>query len=52
MMKVSDYLGFGLTPQELEMIIKKASGTAKRDLTWDEFNEHITKKVEKKTNFF
>ena len=53
LIKVSDYLGYTLSPQEIEQIIKQVNKTTgKKEFTWDQFNEHIARKVDKKSSFF
>jgi Ca2+-binding EF-hand superfamily protein len=49
LLRLSDNLGFNLTFDEIQTIVKNIAGPKERELTWTQFNQHIAKKVEKKT---
>lgn len=49
LLRLSDSLGFGLTPEEVQSLVKNIGGHKERELTWEQFNNYIAKKVEKKS---
>lgn len=51
LLRLSDQLGYGLSPEEIQTIVKNVAGPKERELTWPQFNQHIAKKMEKKTAF-
>ena len=46
--RISDQLKFNLTDEELQEVINNVAGFGKKEITWDQFNKYIAKKVEKK----
>jgi hypothetical protein len=51
LLRLSDQLGFNLSPDEIQTIVKNVAGPKERELTWPQFNQHIAKKAEKKSAF-
>lgn len=48
--KISEQLKFNLTEEELQEVINNVAGFGKKEITWDQFNKYISKKVDKKWN--
>lgn len=46
--KISEQLKFNLTEEELQEVINNVAGFGKKEITWDQFNKYISKKVDKK----
>ena len=46
--RISDQLKFNLTDEELQEVINNVAGFGKKEITWDQFNKYIAKKVDKK----
>lgn len=46
--KLSNMLKFNLTDDQIQEVITNVSGKGKRDITWEQFNSHIAKKMEKR----
>jgi Ca2+-binding EF-hand superfamily protein len=47
--RISDQLKFNLSEEELQEVINNVAGFGKKEITWEQFNKYIAKKVEKKT---
>ncbi len=46
--RISEQLKFNLTDEELQEVINNVAGFGKNEITWDQFNKYIAKKVDKK----
>ena len=46
--RISEQLKFNLTDEELQEVINNVAGFGKKEITWDQFNKYIAKKVDKK----
>ena len=50
--RISEQLKFNLTDEELQEVINNVAGFGKKEITWDQFNKYIAKKVDKKWRKF
>jgi uncharacterized protein YpuA (DUF1002 family) len=46
--KVSQMLKLNLTDDQVQEAIQSIAGKGKQSLSWDQFNTHLAKKLEKK----
>ena len=46
--KISDAMKYNLSDDAIQEIITTVSGKGKREITWEQFNGYLAKKVEKK----
>ena len=46
--KISEQLKYNLTDEEIQEVVNNVSGFGKKDITWEQFNKYIAKKVDKK----
>lgn len=46
--RISQNLKYNLDEAELKQVINNVAGFGKTEITWDQFNKYIAKKVEKK----
>jgi len=44
-LRFSDNLGYGLTLEEIQTLVKNVAGPKERELTWQQFNAHIAKRA-------
>ena len=49
--KISQMLRLNLTDDQVQEAIQSIAGKGKQALTWDQFNSHLAKKLEKKKWF-
>jgi Ca2+-binding EF-hand superfamily protein len=47
--RISEQLKFNLNDEELQEVLNNVAGFGKKEITWDQFNKYIAKKVEKRT---
>ena len=45
---IAEQMKFNLSPEEIQEVINNVAGFGKDEITWDQFNKYIAKKVEKK----
>lgn len=48
--RISDQLKYNLSDEQIQEVINNVSGFGKKDITWEQFNKYIAKKVDKKGN--
>ena len=46
--RISEQLKFNLSDEDLQEVINNVAGFGKREITWDQFNRYIAKKVDKR----
>lgn len=46
--RISEQLKYNLDEKELTEVINNVAGFGKTEITWDQFNKYIAKKVDKK----
>lgn len=48
--KISDAMKYNLSDEAIQEIINTVSGSGKREITWEQFNEYLGRKAERKNN--
>jgi Ca2+-binding EF-hand superfamily protein len=48
MQRVSQQLKYKLSDEEIQEVINNVAGFGKREITWEQFNKYIARKVDKK----
>lgn len=48
--RISEQLKYNLTEDDIKEVVNNVAGFGKREITWDQFNKYIAKKVDKKGN--
>lgn len=46
--KISDAMKYNLSDDSIQQIITAVSGKGKREITWEQFNEFLARKVDRK----
>ncbi len=46
--RISEQLKFNLNDEEVQEVLNNVAGFGKKEITWDQFNKYIIKKVDKK----
>ena len=49
LLRISDQLGYGLSVDEIGQLVRNIAGPKAREITWQQFDEHVAKKIEKKS---
>lgn len=48
--RISEELKYSMEDTEIQEVINNVAGFGKREITWEQFNKYIAKKVDKKSN--
>lgn len=48
--KISDAMKYNLADEAIQEIINNVSGSGKREITWEQFNDYLGRKAERKNN--
>lgn len=46
--KISDAMKYNLSDEAIQEIITTVSGKGKREVTWEQFNDYLARKVERR----
>lgn len=46
--RISDQMKYNLTAEDIQEVINNVAGFGKKEITWEQFNKYIAKKVDKK----
>lgn len=46
--KIVEHLRYNLSEEDLQEVINNVAGFGKSEVTWEQFNKYISRKVEKK----
>lgn len=46
--KIVEYLRYSLSEEDLQEVINNVAGFGKSEISWEQFNKYIARKVEKK----
>lgn len=46
--RISEQLKYNLTDEEIQEVVNNVAGFGKKEITWEQFNKYIAKKVDKK----
>jgi len=46
--RISEELKYGLSEEELREVVNNVAGFGKGEVTWEQFNKYIAKKVDKR----
>lgn len=46
--RISDQLKFNMSDEDIQEVINNVAGFGKKEITWEQFNKYISKKVDKK----
>jgi Ca2+-binding EF-hand superfamily protein len=48
--RISEQLKYSLTEDDIREVVNNVAGFGKREITWEQFNKYIAKKVDKKAH--
>jgi Ca2+-binding EF-hand superfamily protein len=48
--RISDMMKFNLGDEEIQEVVNNVAGFGKKEITWEQFDKYILKKVEKKSS--
>ena len=48
LLRISDHLNYGLSPDEIQQIVRKIAGPKAREITWEQFDEEVARKNKEK----
>ena len=48
--RISEQLKYSLSEDEIQEVVNNVAGFGKREISWDQFNKYIAKKVDKKAS--
>ncbi len=46
--KISEQMKYNLNDEEVQEVINNVAGFGKKEVTWEQFNKYIAKKIDKK----
>lgn len=46
--RISDQMKYNLSPEDIQEVINNVAGFGKEEITWEQFNRYILKKVGKR----
>ena len=46
--RISEQLKYNLNDEEIQEVVNNVAGFGKEEITWEQFNKYIAKKVDKK----